>query len=177
MRKTKAADDDKPAAIAPASGRTSLEITEPECPAIPSGPRFFERKLSAVQLADGIDSYLNQCEEAKRKPTKPGLCNYLGISTKTLDNWAKQAEEAENGTAKDVVGNKYRAYAFPIKRAQQAMADELEQRTDTMALFLLKQSWYGGYTDKGDNVPGGGNLAINITFGETHKNTARNYGK
>jgi hypothetical protein len=64
-----------------------------------------------------------------------------------------------------------------MKKALQRMGDELEQRTDTMAVFLLKQACYGGYTDKCDATTGGGNLSVNITFGETHKNKARNFGK
>ena len=45
----------------------------------------------------------------------------------------------------------------------QRIQDDLEQRTDTMSLFRLKQPCYGGYTDKPSND--GGQLNVNITFG------------
>lgn len=133
--------------------------------------RYFEAKLSAAELACGIDRYFERCEELGRKPTKPGLCNALGITTKTLDNYlAKGEEDLERG------GGRYMDYVFPIKKAMQRIGDELEQRTDTMALFLLKQPSYGGYSDRAD-LQQQGNLSITLQFGDVHKNVSRNYGK
>lgn len=133
--------------------------------------RFNERKLTAQQLADGIDAYFDACKVGNVKPTKPGLCTALGISTSTWDNWLRAGTGDDKG-----VRRAQGEYIWPMKRAMQVIADGLEQRTDTMALFLLKQPCYGGYTDRGDGRQGG-NLSVSITFGETHKNTARNYGK
>ena len=145
--------------------------------------RFAERKLTPQQLADGIDQDFEDCEAHGKKPTKPGICTHLGISTSTWDNWLREgAGKAVRRDLKGAQGNKdkgegrFAEYVWPMKRAQQRMADALEQRTDTMALFLLKQEHYGGYSDKGEQS-GGGNMAITIRFGETHKNTAANYGK
>ncbi len=130
--------------------------------------RYNERKLSAQQLADGIDAYFAACKGCNVKPTKPGLCTALGISTSTWDNWLREGAKSE--------GKGYREYVWPMKKAMQIIADALEQRTDTMALFLLKQPCYGGYTDRADGKSGG-SLAVTISFGDVHKNTARGYGK
>ena len=161
------------------SGRTSGVLAEyaAKMAEKTKNPKLFERKLSAEELADGIEAYFEQCEESRRKPTKPGLCNFLGISTSTWDNWARMAKESQNAEAKGIVTDLYKAYRWPIEKAKQRMGDELEQRTDAMAVFLLKQPFYGGYSDKCDGPGIGGNMSINITFGETHKNTARNYGR
>ena len=145
-------------------------------------PKLFERKLTAQELADGIDAYFQQCEERNRKPTKPGLCTYLGISTSTWDNWGRYARENEAGGASGglnsrVTRDKYSEFTWAMKKAEQRMSDELQQRTDTMAVFLLKQPCYGGYTDRTDGATGGGALSVNITFGETHKSKSRNFGK
>lgn len=126
--------------------------------------RFHERKLSPSQLADGIDAYFAACKSCNVKPTKPGLCTALGISTSTWDNWVREGE------------GKGKEYVWPMKKAMQVIADALEQRTDTMALFLLKQPCYGGYTDRADGRQGG-NLSVTVSFGDVHKNNARNYGK
>lgn len=149
-------------------------------PAASNPLRFAERKLTAQQLADGIEDYFKDCETRNRKPTKPGLCNFLGISTSTWDNWMREGEgKAVKRSLKcgETGESRYNAYIWPMKKALQRMTDELEQRVDTMALFLLKQPSYGGYTDKAGENPMGGNLAVTISFGEVHKNTARNYGK
>jgi hypothetical protein len=145
--------------------------------------KFAERKLTPQQLADGIDEYFRVCETTEKKPTKPGLCTYLGISTSTWDNWMREgAGKAVRRDLKGAQGNRdkgegrFAEYIWPMKRAMQMISDGLEQRTDTMAMFLLKQQHYGGYSDKGEQTAGG-NMAITIRFGETHKNTAMNYGK
>lgn len=140
-------------------------------------PRLFERVLTAEELADGIDAYFRKCEETGRKPTKPGLCSSLKISTSTWDNWRRYAKENGNSGLSRVTRDKYSEYAWPMEDALQRMSDELQQRTDSMATFLLRQECYGGYTDRSEGAAGGGNLSLNITFGETHKNKARNFGK
>lgn len=140
-------------------------------------PRLFERVLTAEELADGIDAYFRKCEETGRKPTKPGLCSDLGISTSTWDNWARYARENDGAGLSRVTRDKYSEYAWSIEKAKQYMSDSLQQRTDSMAVFLLKQDCYGGYTDKCEATAAGGSLSVNITFGETHKNKARNFGK
>lgn len=142
--------------------------------------KFAERKLSAQELADGIDAYFKECEDRGKKPTKPGLCTFLNISTSTWDNWMREGDgkavkrDLRSGETGE---GRFSAYVWPMKRAMQVIADGLEQRTDTMAMFLLKQPCYGGYSDKCDGAVGGGNMAITISFGEVHKNTARGYGK
>jgi hypothetical protein len=140
-------------------------------------PRLFERVLTAEELADGIEAYFKKCEETGPKPTKPGVCSFLKISTSTWDNWLRYAKENDGAGLSRVTRDKYSEYGWPIRDAQQRMSDELQQRTDQMATFLLRQEFYGGYTDRSERSSGGGNLSLNITFGETHKNKARNFGK
>jgi hypothetical protein len=165
---------------ASADGATEAEELSPSVSAEPTetakDQRLFERVLTPQQLADGVDEYFAMCKETGRKPTRPGLCNHLGITTGTWDKW-NRGGQGDSGEKKGLVkGDSIKQYTLIAKRAQQQMSDELEQRTDTMALFLLKQAFYGGYTDKAD-TSAAGNLSVNITFGETHKNTARGYGK
>jgi hypothetical protein len=157
-------------------GNKLFPTVKPERAEQRNDPRLFERALTPQQLADGVDEYFAMCKETGRKPTRPGLCNHLGITTGTWDKW-NRGGQGDGGEKKGLVkGDSIRQYSLIAKRAQQQMSDELEQRTDTMALFLLKQAFYGGYTDKTDNSAAG-NLSVSITFGETHKNTARGYGK
>ena len=102
------------------------------------------------RLEERCNSYFADCTERDRKPTRPGLCLWLDISEDTFKNY----ERGEGG---------YKRLSPPIKKAMQRIQDDLEQRTDTMSLFRLKQPCYGGYTDKPSNDSG--QLNVNITFG------------
>lgn len=97
-------------------------------------------------------AYFEKCEKDEKNPTKPGLAVYLGISVDTYDRWAKN----EDG--------RHAKHAAVLKKAEAIMSDLLQQRKDTMALFLLKQPCYGGYADK---QPEDSNqiLHVKVTFG------------
>jgi hypothetical protein len=111
------------------------------------------------QLEERCNSYFTDCEERERKPTRPGLILWLDMSDDTLRNY----EDGKGG---------YKGLSEPIKKAMRRIQDDLEQRTDTMSLFRLKQPCYGGYTDKPSNDSG--QLNVNITFGGGE---GRNFGK
>lgn len=122
-----------------------------------------ERTLTPAQMSEGVDAYFAACEEEKRRATLPGLCNSLGISTETWETLRREAEEGKPGRED---------FLWPIRRGMQTLADALEQRTDSMASFLLKQPCYGRYGEGDKKAP----AAILVTFGGGGKETQR-YGE
>lgn len=131
-----------------------------------------EQTMTPQELETKIDQYFEECGQSGVRPTRPGLCAALGISTATWDRWLLEGEK------RSVRGkeNPYAALAWPLRRAMLRIADVLEQRTDTMARFLLRQPCYGGYTEKEDSS-NNGNLNIHVTFGKTGKQQATEFGK
>ena len=111
-----------------------------------------EITIEPEELEGFCAAYFEKCEKDGKNPTKPGLAVYLGISVDTYDRWAKN-EDSRHGK-----------YAAVLKKAEAMMSDLLQQRKDTMALFLLKQPCYGGYSDtqadKGNQV-----LHVKVSFG------------
>lgn len=77
----------------------------------------------------------------------------LNVSVDTMDRWLKGDNDRNRGR---------RAV---IKKALARMSDEIQQRTDAMAIFLLKQPCYGGYSDKASDTTGEGEVHIRVTFG------------
>lgn len=95
------------------------------------------------QVADRIELYFKYCVENDRRPQVIGLCNWLGISRQTLNEWKNG--EVRSATHGDIV-----------KRAYGVME---EMWTDYMlygkvspptGIFLAK-NWYG-YKDVADVV-------------------------
>lgn len=134
-------------------------------------PRKGEYKYTSQELDQRVDDYFTFCDERARKPTRPGLAHWLQVDEKSLDNW------------EDNDGNKYGdlspttpGHSTIIKRAMLRIRDGLEQRTDTMALFLLKQKRYGGYIDR-PAQDGGGAVQVAISFGAAGAEKARKFAK
>ena len=123
-----------------------------------------ERILTPEEMSREVDAYFAACEEGKKRATLPGLCNALGISTDTWETLRREAEEGKEGKAE---------FLWPIRRGMQTLADALEQRTDSMASFLLKQACYGRYGESGER-PGGG--VLTVTFG-TRNERAKEFGE
>ena len=123
-----------------------------------------ERLLTPEEMSQGVDSYFALCEEEKKRPTLPGLCNALGISTDTWDSLRRQAEEGAEGMED---------FLWPIRRGMQTLADALEQRTDSMASFLLKQPCYGRYGEGEKNPP----ALLRVTFGGTGREDAEEFAE
>lgn len=111
-----------------------------------------EITIDPEELEGYCAAYFEKCEAEGKNPTKPGLAVYLGISVDTYDRWMKNED------------SRHTKHAAVLKKAEAMMSDLLQQRKDTMALFLLKQPCYGGYTDKqaddGNQV-----LRVKVTFG------------
>ena len=139
--------------------------------------KFFEKTLTPQQFIDGCEEYFKICDERGKKLRIVGLCKYLGISEETLMAWAKAGDGKAKKDGQRGIGGIDSAYVWPIKKAMYEIRDRLEQENTPMAVFLLKQAPYGGYTDRPAQATQGGNTTIVLSFGEVHKNTARNYGK
>lgn len=123
------------------------------------------RYYSAPELDEACAKYFQQCDEQDppRRPTLPGLLLYLGMDGK---DW-RQIEAGEGG---------YSRHSRVAKKALLEIRDRLEQRTDTAAIFLLKQKAYGGYTDRPEPDSAGG-IHIKVTFGDDKGKTKGNSTK
>ncbi len=95
---------------------------------------------------EAIESYFKSCEERNREPTAPGLCIALGISRDELN------------TRADTDGE--------IRNALLYISDCLEQRRDTMAKFLLRQSIYGAYGEAPDEKAGANPVRVKLLLEE-----------
>lgn len=120
----------------------------------PEAPRKREAwnkiRIPGEELAVMVKQYLDQCEEAGRRATKPGLAVFCGISVDTYDKWRANKD------------GKYTKQAAVIKRAELVMSDRLQQESNASSIFLLKQPCYGGYSDRGQEDQGPGKLTIEI---------------
>jgi len=123
-----------------------------------------ERSLTPEEMSREVDAYFAACEESKKRATLPGLCHALGISTDTWETLRREAEEGKEGKE---------AFLWPIRRGMQTLADALEQRTDSMASFLLKQPCYGRYGESGERSGGG---VLTVTFGASGER-AKEFGE
>lgn len=110
------------------------------------------RYYSAPELDAACAAYFSVCDADGRRPTLPGLLLHLGMDAK---DWA-QIMAGEGG---------YSRHSRVAKKALLEIRDRLEQRTDTAAIFLLKQKAYGGYTDRPEPDSAGG-IHIKVTFGD-----------
>ena len=94
-----------------------------------------------TELKEKLNGFIAAVESGKiDKPTDYRLCEYLGVSADTLENWRNQKE-------------KYIGYSEALKKLELyrehywlKQADN-EKRT-AFAIFNLKQKKNGGYTDK-----------------------------
>lgn len=147
---------------------------------------------SQKTLLSRIEAYFQQIQEEQREPTVPGLCAALNITKRDLTETLARAEalraaqapqQGEKGlprgkrTAshqeKGVLGRSGEeqekkkeaallAAADQVERALQRIQDRLEQRRDSMALFLLKQPVYGGYLDRPASSRTGGPVQVEV---------------
>ena len=72
------------------------------------------------------------------------------------------------------MGEKGEDIQILVEKASARIADELQQRKDSMAIFLLKQPVYGGYSDKSESDK---EININLSFGGMDKSEVENWGK
>lgn len=116
-----------------------------------------QETLDALEIEEIATRYFEACAMTGRRPSKPGLALALNVSVDTMDRWLKPSDSEKT--------DKHKERRAVIKKALARMSDELQQRTDSMALFLLKQPCYGGYTDKPANEHSGDQVHIKVTFG------------
>lgn len=113
------------------------------------------RKIKdAQELMDKVNQFIALCDSGDiDKPTDYRLCEYLGVSADTLENWMNETD-------------KYVGYAEAIKKLLLfrehywlTRADEPKQAT--FAIFNLKQPKNGGYSDKHEQQA---DINVNVTL-------------
>lgn len=95
------------------------------------------------QVRERIGQYFRHCAENDRKPQIVGMCNWLGISRDTLNQWVRG--EYRTATHTDIVK---KAVAF----IEEMWADYMQsgKLNPATGIFLAK-NWYG-YKDVADVV-------------------------
>jgi len=88
--------------------------------------------FTADKLEGKIGAYFSHCEEIGWKPNWQGLSVFLGEASDTLAQWMEGEAEI----------------AQILKKAADTISDQLQQRTDSMAMISVKQTLYGGFADK-----------------------------
>lgn len=123
-------------------------------------------KYTAAELEEKCRAYLSECDskEPKHKPTWQGFAVYLGVSSDTLTNWMND----KKGCNSDV--------SHVLKLFADETSDRLQQRTDAMSIFALKQPCYGGFMDRPVDH-GDGQINVNVRFGNMSDKEAENFGK
>jgi len=105
-------------------------------------------------LLERFSDYLGSCDASGWKPTWEGFAGYLGRSSAFLLGLLRAKEG-------DALFSPEMSEAMQL--VQDALVNRLLQRSDTMAVFSLKQPRYGGYADK-PALPGGESLKIEFTL-------------
>lgn len=97
-------------------------------------------EFSADEVLERFEEYLTDCREGRRRATWEGFAGELEVPSEALTE--KLGSGGKMGKALSMV--------------RDALTDELLQRSDSMAIFTLKQTKYGGYNDKqaGDGAGG-----------------------
>lgn len=100
------------------------------------------RKIaSAEELQEKISQFIKAIENGDiDKPTDYRLCEFLGVSPDTLENWNNEKD-------------KYNGYSEALKklelfREHYWLTVAENDKKATFAIFNLKQKKNGGYTDK-----------------------------
>lgn len=97
----------------------------------------------ATQVSNRIDWYFNHCMEKDIKPTVLGLCNSLGISRDTINNWHRG--DNRKNTHTEIIKKAYRVL--------EALWEDYMMNgkiNPVSGIFLGRNHW--GYQDKIDLV-------------------------
>jgi hypothetical protein len=94
-------------------------------------------KYTPEQLCDLCEDYLSTCSDAGKKPTWQGLAGFVGVTSGTLNEWMNNKESLYTP-----------GLSVVLKKTADAISDQLQQRTDCMAMISMKQPLYGGFVDK-----------------------------
>lgn len=118
-------------------------------------------EYTPTEMQRRIDEYFETCSAKHKKPTWPGLCLALEITTARATALIK----AYNANSNDEAAREGKKHLqlkhlkrFEIARCR--LLDELEQHKDVMTIFALKQMW-AGYSDRPET---NANDAININI-------------
>ena len=105
----------------------------------------------APELVKKIDEYFDSVDTEDVPPIWEELLLYLGI---TRNTWESYRDPVIPENIQDSEKVKYIAISDAIKKAEGRFTAELAKyglrhpNKQAMAMFLLKQKHYGGYTDK-----------------------------
>lgn len=110
---------------------------------------------SAEKLMKYMDDFIKYCEENEQIPSNYNLCKFLSISAATLDRY-----ERGEGT--------YKGYEVPFKNLRQYREHRLlsmlegDPKRAAAAIFQLKQSFNGGYTESPIAQDAGATVTLKI---------------
>jgi len=111
-------------------------------------------KRTPDEVREAFYEYIEKCKEEGRKPTWEGFAVYLDVCSDSLMIWlnAKEGDKSYNPDMVDV-----------LKKVRDWLTDSLLQRSDNMAIFSLKQSKYGGYSDR-PAIDVGASVKLDVTI-------------
>lgn len=132
---------------------------------MPTKPDF---PYSLKEMEDRVEGYLQSCKDSKRSPTIPGLCLALDITQARCRALIKAYNALDGDEARQDRKSLQIRHLRILDSARMRICDELEQRTDTMTLFRLKQPEYAGYKDKEDATSREA-ININVKLDGLHK--------
>jgi len=104
-------------------------------------------EYSADEVLELFEGYLEDCRNGGRRATWEGFAGELELPSEVLTE--KLGSGGKMGKALSMV--------------RDALTDELLQRSDSMAIFTLKQAKYGGYNDK-QSGDGAGGIKVEVSL-------------
>ena len=127
--------------------RAKKDVSVEEANAAPAAAKTAKAKakVSAIttpeDIADIYLQYKQDCMLNDRRLTFEGFILRCGVTKETMLQWLESEDKA---------------LVEAIKKVQLDMTDDIQQRSDSMSIFRLKQSCYGGYNDKLSSDASGG---------------------
>lgn len=110
-------------------------------------------RYTPEQIGEFSKDYFAQCEDEGKKPTIEGLAGFMDITSDILLSWLNAKSDDEMLYSPETIEI--------LKKAQDRMVDIIQQSSDSMSVFRLKQPRYGGYNDK---LIGEGSGNIKVEF-------------
>lgn len=125
-------------------------------------------EYSLKELGERIDAYFDLCDEKGQKYSDAGLCLALDIPHIRMKILSRLGDEylslnpAVRGEFEQEHGAEFAQWRHLVllKRALLRVQGQLAVRTDSCAIFQMKQPWLGEYSDKQT----GGSAAVNVSI-------------